>query len=296
MIFSILFLSLIMEKLMIKFRTSPVETYEIDGTPILVKREDKATPKPGPPFSKTRGIVPALLKIKESGINIVGYTETSISMAGWGLAWACSELDMKCVLFDPQYKLTPTLLKFHRKKWKRFNVEIIPIKAGMARVNYNISRNLLRQKYGEKAVMIDLGMPFYETVIETAKEAKKTFNKYAPKTVVINVGSGTICAGVVREARGIDVYGIMGRTGNIPKKEKQIQKKAGPGKCFFNGILKNRNLHLVDPGWEYTQPSKASAPFPCHPFYDKKAWEWLKYAIHGGEEFKQPLMFWNIGR
>ena len=97
------------------FRETEVEKYQIGKYPVLVKREDLAVKKPAPPFSKVRGIIPALQKLKKQGYTTIGYTESSISMAGWGLVWACEQLGLKAVIFDPQYKKTPSLLKYHRK-------------------------------------------------------------------------------------------------------------------------------------------------------------------------------------
>lgn len=206
-------------------KPTPVEIYDS----ILVKREDLATDPPAPPFSKVRGLIPYLTGLKKQRIRTVGYTETSISMAGWGVAWACEKLGLKAVIFDPQYKNTPPLLAMHRKQWSKFpDTHIIPIKAGMAKVNWYLSRKLLAQ-YDPEGILLPLGLPFSETIEATAQEAKKTQKKSDFKTVVVNVGSGTIAAGVwkgLTKGTGT-IYGIMGRTGSVPKKMKQISIKAG---------------------------------------------------------------------
>lgn len=272
---------------------TPIETYEVQGQKVYVKREDLCAPEGAPTFSKIRGLIPHLQHLKECGFCTVGYTETSVSMAGWGVAWAGEQLGLKTVIFDPQYKNTPPLLHYHRKQWSKFsNVVLIPIKAGMAKVNWNISKNILREQYGDKAILLPLGLPLDESVEATACEASNTLNELDFKTVVINVGSGTMTAGIWK---GLDkkqglMYGIMGRTGSVYNKLNTIQKKSG--KLNSGLFSSNWKLKLVNPGWEYTQMSKYPCPFPCHPYYDRKAWQWLCENIN---QLEPPILFWNIG-
>ena len=82
----------------------------------------------------------------------------------------------------------------------------------------------------------------------------------------------------------------MGRTGNINQKKELIARKAKilPGGLFGNYL----DLNLIDEGWEYTQKSEIQCPFPCHEYYDLKAWEWLTKNI---ESLTGTVLFWNIG-
>jgi hypothetical protein len=271
---------------------TPIETY--DG--ILVKRDDLCFSPPAPPFSKCRGVIKHLEYLKLLGINTVGYTETSISMAGWGVAWACKELGMKAVIFDPQYKKTPDVLAYHRTKWKQLGATIIPIKAGMAKVNYYVSKKILLDKFEWKSSkMLPLGLPFWETieatrdeVIASAKEIKKV------KTVVCCVGSGTIISGVWAGLdllnSSVNLFGVMTKSGNISAKRTIIETKAD---IKSDGLFKSSvSLTLIDPGWKYTDKSNIICPFPCHAYYDLKAWDWLMLYRH---TLIEPILFWNIG-
>lgn len=272
---------------------TPVEEYDCQDIPVLVKREDLAVEPPAPPFSKVRGLYTHLIQLKDKGTKTIGYVETSISMAGWGVAWACESLGLKAVLYDPQYKDTPALLKFHRRQWKKFSPDIVPIPAGRARVNYYIGRKHLLDEYGPDSVMLDLGLPLEETIAETAAEWRRTMTglKTPPNTTVINVGSGTICAGILRgwkKGEGV-IIGIMGRDANPIRKLKNIMRRS---RRLVNGLM-GVPLQIHNPGWEYVEMSKRISPFPCHPYYDMKAWEWLENHV---EELEPPILFWNIGR
>lgn len=275
---------------MIIVENTPVEKYIIQDKTIFVKREDLSCVPPGPPFSKMRGLMKVLKGLKQQGITTIGYTETSISMAGWGVAYGCFILGLQCILFDPQYKNTPPLLSYHRKQWKKFNAKIIPLKAGMAKVNWNISRRELKKE--SNSILLPLGLPFLETIEETTKEVVRTRQAgIDPNTIIVNVGSGTIAAGIIKGFEDKKVYGIMGRTGNVKKKLLNILKKSS----IINQGLFNKTVdfELIDPCWEYTERSEISCPFPCHPFYDLKAWQWLMENI---EKLESPILFWNIGR
>ena len=271
---------------------TPIELY--DG--IYVKREDLCFQPPAPPFSKCRGIIKHLELLKLQGITTVGYVETSISMAGWGIAWACQLLDMQAIIFDPQYKETPPTLAYHREQWVKFPAtKIIPIKAGMAKVNWYICRQLIKEY--PNSILLPLGLPFKETIEETCKEVQETLkvSKIGFKTIVCCVGSGTICAGIwkgldVLQKANILLIGVMTRTGSVEAKKGVIEKKADMSN---NGIFRSMvKLALYDSGYEYTQECKVEVPFPCHSFYDAKAWAWI---LENRMYLKEPIMFWNIG-
>jgi len=277
-----------------KLVDTPVESYALKGKTIWVKREDCCVPDPGPPFSKVRGLLPHMKKLKKEGIKTVGYVESSISMAGWGIAWIAKILNMRCVLYDPQYKETPRLLKIHRSKWKLFDPEIRKINAGMIRINYNICSNRFKEEFPENSVMLDLGIPLEETIEETAKVWRDTIDsmKDKPDVTVVNVGSGTILAGMLRGWKSYNdgmIIGVTGRQSDLIRKTKKIEKKS---KKSFGGLFINP-LELYNSGYNYTEYSKIDTPFPCHPYYDKKAWEWLTDNIL---ETKHKILFWNIGR
>lgn len=271
-----------------KSGSTPIETY--NG--IDVKREDLCAPEGAPPFSKIRGLVPYLERLKKHGYSGVGYTETAVSMAGWGVVWACKKLGLRAVIFDPLYKSPPPILEFHRQQWQKFdNVEIISIKAGMASVNWYISRKLLQGQYGNQYKLLPLGLPLVDSVEATAQETQKVdWGQY--RSVVVNVGSGTMAAGVWK---GIDkgfgiIYGVMGRTGSKGRKLKTIEKKAERSN---SGLFRaDWEMQLIDPGWGYSQKCNHPCPFLCHPYYDRKAWKWLQENI---DSIPKPILFWNIG-
>lgn len=255
----------------------------VEGVDCWVKREDLSSRPPLPPFSKNRGVVKHLLNLQKDGIKVVGYVETSISMAGIAVSVIAHEIGMKAVIFDPQYKKDNEILPIHRIHWKKWGAEIIPIPAGRAKVNFYKCRKILEDY--QHSVMLPLGLPLEETIEETAKEfeiMEETF-----KNVVVTVGSGTICSGLLRAMTMGRLVGIMCRTGNVIKKRNSIIGKAN--KLLLGGRV---TFQLLDPGWEYTESVDVETKFPCNEYYDKKAWKWLVKNIEG---LDRPVLFWNIG-
>ena len=202
-------------------------------------------------------------------------------------------IGMKVVIFNPVYKTPQPVLERHREHWKKWGADIIDIKAGMARVNFNISKKILFQKYPPTPYMLPLGLTLPETVTETGLELTRTLNIEKYKSIVVNVGSGTICAGILSGLIALSlpthVYGIMGRKGNKAIKRKKIIgsiKKSAFAPSF-------PTLTLIDPGYQYTDSVEIETPFPCNKYYDKKAWKWL---VENILIIEHPVLFWNIGK
>jgi len=285
-----------------KLKDTPTEKYLLKGHPVYVKKEGLCCLEYpyAPPFSKVRGLAQRMEKLAEQGFKMVGYVETSVSMAGWGVAWLARQYGLEPVIFDPQYVITSERLKReahlrlllkHREMWKMFNAKIVPIKAGRAKVNYYIARRYIKKF--KKMTILPLGLPLAETREKTAQIAFKESQKRDYANVIVNVGSGTICSGVIKgfEKSKAEIIGVMGRTGSLINKKKEILGWTG----LFEkrgGFFGYDKLRLIDPGYQYTQRAEGSAPFPCHPFYDLKAWKWLEENI---EDLEPPVLFWNIG-
>ncbi|GAG05798.1 unnamed protein product, partial [marine sediment metagenome] len=240
-----------------------------------------------------------LAALKKSGVEVVGYSETSISMACWGLSWAANHQDIKVLAFMPKYKhRQPPLLEYHRSMWEALGAETRPIeKPSRGSINFYRSRAILRDEFGDRAQMIVMGMPFPETTLETTKQVLLTPELADCRSLVINIGSGVICAGVLK---GIDskypgmvkVYGVAARyydsSRSINSRTDVVHWKAGLVKGGLLGPL----FQFANTRHEYTAPCEVEAPFPCNPFYDKKAWEWL---VNNYDDIEKPVMFWNIG-
>ncbi|MBU2249421.1 MAG: PLP-dependent lyase/thiolase [Gammaproteobacteria bacterium] len=278
---------------------TPIKKYQLSAGEVFVKREDLACPPPGPPFAKVRGLLPTLTRLKQEGIQTVGYMETTVSMAGWGISYFCKKLDgLKAVIFVPKYTAPKDNQSYQFKKWKQFGAEIEWIdKPTRMQINFYKARKILT-KYPNSA-MLPLGLSFVETTHEVAKQVALFNRKY--ESIVINIGSGTMAAGLLLGLSNLKmdsiVYGIFCAPKDILKMHKKIFAAAklsnAPSSGGFNLLKKETvRLNLIDAGYEYTQKEEVECPFPCNPYYDRKAWAWL---LKNYDNLKKPILFWNIG-
>jgi len=275
----------------INYRTS-IEEYEINGRKVFVKREDLACPFPGPPFAKVRGLLPRLQSLKEKGVKTVGYMETSISMAGWGISYFCRNLEMRSVIFYPKYRQgLKDNQEFQLEKWTEFGALCLPLeKPNRLAINFYRAQRRLRE-FDRDGVMLPQGLPFQETIDEVAKE---TENIPDVKTIVSCIGSGAMAAGVIKglqkRKKFIVYYGILvSPKDNIRMRNKILKMADAVDDLFETNPIK---LYIIDAGYEYTDKETEDCPFPCNPWYDRKAFRWMKNNI---EKLPDPILFWNIG-
>ena len=156
---------------MITVSNTPIEKY---GN-IYVKREDLACPAPGPPFSKVRGLEKKLVNLMAEGYRTIGYLDTTISFAGWGVSYFCKHYGIQAVIFYPVYKdgLRHNLPK-HLELWKELGAMTVPIRPQMRAITWNLCRKKLREGY-PNSFMMEKGFPYPEAIEENSKEVYNYF-------------------------------------------------------------------------------------------------------------------------
>jgi 1-aminocyclopropane-1-carboxylate deaminase/D-cysteine desulfhydrase-like pyridoxal-dependent ACC family enzyme len=285
-------------------KNTPIERYEVNGCTLFVKREDCACDEPDAPhFAKVRGLVPHLNTLKRDGVHTLGYMDTAISMGGWGLAYFAHKLSMQTVIYYPAYK---SGYKYNQseyiKKWIALNAIIHPIeRPNVYRINIANAKRHFATAHPDGHWIQD-GLRFDETLEAVSQEAHATIAELQPQTIVVNVGSGVMLAGIMR---GIilakhhcdKIIGVLAH-----KQLKEIHRKRdvlqmadlAEGMHFFTTRLRSVTTHfeIVPGSYLYHEPALIKCPFPCNKYYDLKAFEWLYPRI---SKFEQPILFWNIG-
>lgn len=269
---------------------TPIEEYRLKGKKtVFVKREDLCTVPPGPPFSKARGVYQHIIGL--SGVQVVAYLENWVSMASWCVSWAARAAGKTPVIFLPEYKTPRQPLEYHKGQLARFTPITINYKPTIAKVCWYVQRRVLKEQYGGDAVLLPLGMPFDESIDGTKVEAKAAAGGTRWGTVVVAIGSGTICAGLLRgmDGNGVGIIGVR----NCFKKttagmtRKTILQRAGL--VDFGGRYP---FTVIPTQGQYGSGCYYPAPFPCNPYYDRVAWKWT---VENFTSLKQPVLFWNIG-
>lgn len=265
---------------------TPLETYELGGCPVLVKREDLCCPPPGPSFSKARGVVG---HIQSLPMDTIGVLDTFHSKAGWAVAWACNRLGKRCVVYWPRYKAdTERVPRVQQQNAQQLGAHLVDLPAGRSAVLYHAAKKHLAANW-PGAYMMPNALKISESVEENAAEVLRT--KLPPGgTLVISISSGTIAAGVIRGLHLSHLWGKyqviahMGYSRSFEAAGRYMEEKS---RVTLDGFV-----DIVDEGYAYKDEAKGKAPFPCNSHYDLKAWNWLSTHI---EQLKAPVVFWNIG-
>jgi len=273
---------------------TPVETYELNGVPILVKREDLCCPFPGPSFSKIRGVA---AHIKNRPESVIGVLDTYHSKAGWAVAYVCRELGKQCVDYWPRFKKDPPgdlPPRFQQQQAAELGATLVDLPAGRSAILYHQARKHLAANYPGSYLMPNaLKLP--ESITENAAEAVRTAPHLPGSgTLVISISSGTVAAGVLKgfeEAGLLRNYNVilhMGYSRSQDAAREYIERAAG--------VSLGERVRFVDEGYGYADAARGvTAPFPCNPFYDLKAWKWLSDPANLEPLVGRPIVFWNIG-
>jgi 1-aminocyclopropane-1-carboxylate deaminase/D-cysteine desulfhydrase-like pyridoxal-dependent ACC family enzyme len=257
---------------------TPWEEYELSGRPVWVKREDLCSAGAGPQFSKVRGLESYLRRLRDNGVKAVGVMDTFHSKAGWGTAWLCQRLGLKCYDFYARYKDDAGVREFQQRA-RECGAELVEVpNLGRQAVVSHIMRRRLTE-LDPLAVMLPNGLTVEDAIWENAREVE-VFTPPAlarTGTWVISVSTG-VAAGLTQLMSDVKLIAHKSYSG---RSDHKLQETIS----YFP-------LFLVDEGYDYRSSVEGYAPFPCNPFYDLKAWEWLRRAIH---RLEQPVCFWNIG-
>lgn len=273
---------------------TPVETYDVFGHKVLVKREDLCCPEPGPSFSKLRGVVAHIAKRKEPNIGVL---DTYHSKAGWAVAYTCAALGKACYNYWPRYTADPDgVLRSQQAVARGMGAELVALKAGRSAILYHAAKADLKARFGnEGGYMMPNALKLPESVTENAAEFDRTYPHLPEQgTLVISISSGTVASGVVKGLAlhrdlDYDVVFHMGYSRSIDAVREYISQ--------MSGVPWQRGWRIVDEGYNYADAAKdITAPFPANPFYDLKAWKWLsKPGILDELSVRGPVVFWNIG-
>jgi hypothetical protein len=259
---------------------TPIEEVVVKGVTVFVKRDDLFGRPPAPPLGKLRGMRIVLRTLYENDVRLVGCWDTRVSRLGEGLAAACREFPrMRAVVSYPTRNGTP--LPGPVSRAAHLGATILPLRGNHVAICFAQSKTKVEALGG---VMLPFGLECQEAVTGVAKEAARVPPDLCRGTIVLCCGSGVTLAGLVTGLKQLPqrLIGISsGRS--LAKIRSCIQRYvAKPPRC----------VELVKALMPYDSVSTVACPFPAHPNYDLKAWQYLQNNIR---KLKPPILFWNIG-
>jgi hypothetical protein len=265
-----------------------IERYRINDIIVNVVREDMVSAFPGPNNAKVRGIESKIIKLKEQGIKSVASQDTRISRIGWGISWLCKKYDLKHYNYYPM--ATQDKLPFYQQMSQYWGGKPIPLHGTFSSAFRSLCEQHMK-KNDINAYFFPIGASLDETLIELSSLVSQLPSDIFEGTIVTNVSSGTICAGLTygceQNNLKTDIVGVLGSS--FENRHEKILKKIH---TVTNKKCDYPNLKITNPGYEYTQPEYYIPPFPCDLYLDRKAWKWL---VDNIDTLKQPITFWNIG-
>lgn len=282
-------------------------TYIINDTPLedhrtryglLVKREDLCCPLPGPPFSKTRGVLRAMQAQVNAGQTLFGVLDTVHSQGGLAVAQAAQYLGVQCVDYYPVYKAdAPGLLRPVQVKARELGAELFGLPAGRSAVLYHEAKRRTLERGGW---MYPNALKLDETVDETAAEVDRTFlgadddlSEYMTRVPwIVSASSATIAAGVLK---GLDYHRAhpyiilhMGYSRSEDSVKRYLAEKSQ------RLVTQPVHVDIIDEGYDYADEARPgeTPPWACNSHYDLKAFRWW---MNRGRSLYGEAVFWNIG-
>lgn len=268
---------------------TPWQTEMLRERIVRVKREDLCCPHPGPGFSKMRG-VEKYVRARQTDFlspSRLGVVDSIHSKAGWGVAWLGQQLGLPVTVFYPYTKQEgPAAVRPFQMIAQQFGADIVGLPATKSSVLFYQARKLFFERYPE-GLLLPNGLRLEDTIEQTAREVvRSTPRGFIGGTWVVSVSSGTIAAGV---ARGLSCLGFSG----VLILHMGFSRPAELLKHYIHGHAPGVQLATVDEGYAYKDAVVGvTVPFPCNPYYDRKAWKWLTANV---EKLSDPVVFWNIG-
>lgn len=258
---------------------------------LWVKREDRACPPPGPPFSKTRGVYEHVRKL-DAGV--VGVLDTYHSQAGHAVARACQVLGKKCLNFYPVYKAEGSVdhhaVREPQLRSAALGASLLPLPAGRSCILYHEAKRITLAADG---YMMPNALKLAESVEETAKEVDVRLFDLGVKYVLVPSSSGTIAAGVVRGYRDriwadeqyMPTFLVhLGYHRSHEEVRAYLQDKSGT----------EVEPTIIDEGYAYKDVARPgpTPEWPCNAYYDLKAFRWW---VREGRAVYGEALLWNIG-
>lgn len=264
---------------------TPIQKFYIEGKEVFVKREDLYSGGKAPSLSKLRGIEMHLNKLIAEGIKNVGILDTRISKSGWGLAYLAKNKGINVYCFYPKLK-TEKGLPFIQKKEEELGAKVVPLKAGRCVILYSQAKKYMAEM--PNSYMMPMGLVLPET--RNAITELINFEEYCHyKTIVLSLGTGTICSGIIKGLAKNKLYPeIYGISCGMSCRKIRARIKLLLRRAYLHNHIHLKNFNH----YNYYDAENIKTPFPSSPYYDKKAWRWL---IENYGNLNKPILFWNIG-
>jgi len=260
---------------------TPIEEYEVRGRCIYVKRDDLFGQLPAPPLGKLRGMRAVVRKLYTDGVRLIGCWDTRVSRLGEGLAAVASEFEgLQTIVGYPVKAAEPVPRQITAAE--RLGSTIMPLRGNVTPICFAQAKRRIEKLGG---MILPFGLECESAVAAVAAEAARTpAGLLEGGTLVLCAGSGVTLAGLLRGLPVLPQRIVALSSGRALRTIRAcVQRHSGP---------LPKQVSLREASMPYYASPDITAPFPCHPNYDLKAWSLLTRRIRN---LRSPVLFWNIG-
>ncbi len=260
---------------------TPIETYNVNGKSVYVKRDDlMGDGEILPPWGKLSALRNVLLDVNPTKPLI--HLSVYGSWSGWALSQISKELGYEFIMAYPKSKKYP---EYMLEKVDR----TLPLKPNMMSILYNKVGSIAREKDYIRLPYAFDHSAYIDTQRKRFREVKE---KLDFDHLVVSSGSGVTCLGMLLEH---DPFPSLFEPDNkrtfhtvCVSSESSIKKKFSKYQIYDTD-----NVEIVKSEFAFDDKMEwYDTPFPCNEFWDKKAWYWLEQNI---SKFDGDILFWNIG-
>lgn len=256
---------------------APEETYNIGNRWVTVRREDLAYKKPLPPNAKMSALYEIVKAHSRQYREMILFAkkQTGISYS-IGFPYICKEFNIHPVVVYPKTVKTKVPDWFDKLGPQTETYFVHP---NMVTINVNQCKQLAEER---KAFFVPFGFD-HQISVRTHSERFDLPRKIG--TLIMATMTGMTLAGAID-----NLY-----RGNKPAKQ-IIGVSCGRDE---NNVMKSMskyinvpdNVKIINPYERHFKPN-IETPFPLHPDYELKAWNWM---IENIDTLIDPIYFVNVG-
>ena len=266
--------------------STPLQTYQIGSREVHVKRDDLHNGTLDlPPWAKIEGIR-RLLESLDNSKPLIHLTVRG-SYTGWVLSYYGKSYghDIKIAYGNSKNYPVESLVKM-----EEYGAELVPLKPNMMKVLYNRMKGLAEEKDWQLSPYA-MDHPVYH------QYWKEKLEGYNFDNLVLLAGSGVTSVGMIRGFLNLENYMVGGEERWEKKRNVYSICTSSPRtvirKYEEHKVYIAPNVRVEDTPYDfYDDMPHFETPYPCNPFWDKKAWWWLTQNI---DRIDGSILFWNIG-
>lgn len=261
-----------------------IETYDIKGIPVNVVRGDRIYNSPLPHHLKMGALNKVVADAKASGRHTIGAFCTKHGTWPFGLPHLAESHGMNSIVCFPATKweqIPHQLLESNYDGYKLIH-ETRLLKPNMVNVNQSQAKKYIMEE--NDGVYIPFGCNTPKAVETLSYQLKLPVDDVG--TLIVPSGSGvTLAAAIMAIHRyKTNVKQIVAVAAHAPR----INDIA---KTIMEHVQFPKQLRFIDL-YKYDEIPPIECPWPVHPRYELKAFDWLEMSI---KRLPRPIWFLNIG-